>query len=252
MTTSQELLARELAHRIDAAGGGLGHGSAQSGGSSSAVPAADLSQAAQAAADDSSGVSAIVVLRRFEPAAFARSSLTFALGLDAVRADAWFRAFTRTIFLTGNPLNLQERFRFDHVAADGSTAWFGPSPSASATSLRRLLKLHVASAPPRPPAVLALDVPGSPDGAAAAGGGRRRSFELLVATAGLSTADYLVHLNHSLAEAALTGTLRPGDRLSLRHVPRLTLPFPPHSALRVHRDTHDPARLRAYTCLCRQ
>jgi hypothetical protein len=187
-------------------------------------------------------LSVLAVLRGFDPAAFARSSLQFALGLDAAQADGWFRAFTRTVFLIGNPVNLAERFRFSQVAEDGSAAWFGPASSAECTGLRRLLKLFAGTVEPTPPAELSVVVPG-----AVGDGGR--TLELLVATAGLTMTDYLVHLNHTLAEAALTGTIRPGDRLLLRHVPRLAEPAAPYRVLRVHRDNHDPNRLRAYACL---
>lgn len=122
-----------------------------------------------------------------------------------MQAENWLRAFTRTLFLTGNPENLAHRFRFNQVSADNSIAWFGPGSSAEGTGLRRLLKTFTDTAELQPPTNQTIDIPG-------AGG---RTFELLMATSGLSTTDYLVHLNHTLAKAALTGTLRPGDRLLL-------------------------------------
>lgn len=245
----QDLLHWELARRVSAAAAGLDP-SARAG-ATPRTPCAsapgrpprlpDLARlaAAEAQAPD---VCAIAVLCRFDPAAFARSSLEFALGLDTAQADGWFRAFTRTVFLIGNPANLAERFRFNQLAEDGSIAWFGPGSSAECTGLRRLLKLFVGTAEPTPPAESTVVVPGAP-------GESGRAFELLVATAGLTMTDYLVHLNHTLAEAVLTGEIRPGDRLLLRHVPRLAGPAAPYSVLRVHRDKHDSSRLRAYACL---
>jgi hypothetical protein len=243
-TATQELLRRELARRVEAATDPADR-HPRTG------PAPDLSQLAAAQAD-APDVAAIVVLRHFDPPAFARSSLQFALSLAPETAESWLRAFTRTVFLTGNPQNLVHRFRFEQVAADYSTAWFGPAPSADATGLRRLLKAFSGAKQLPPPPSATIDVPGaggvsSVDGAGGAGG--RRTFELLMATAGLEMTDYLVHLNHILAEAALTRTLHPGDRLRLRHVPRLTDLTTPYSALRVHRDSQDPGRLRAYACL---
>lgn len=248
----QDLLHGELARRVNAAAAGLDRSrsprptsspgataGAEQGPTAGRLPDLARLAAAEAQAPD---LSAIAVLRRFDPAVFARSSLEFALGLDAARADGWFRAFTRTVFLIGNPANLAERFRFNQVADDGSIAWFGPASSAECTGLRRLLKLFAGTAEPTPPAALTVVVPG-----AVGDGGR--NFELFMATAGLTMTDYLVHLNHTLAEAALTRTIRPGDRLRLRHVPRLAEPAAPYSVLRVHRDNHDPSRLRAYTCL---
>ncbi|WP_051450252.1 DUF6182 family protein [Actinospica robiniae] len=231
MSGVQELLRRELARRVRAA-----TGCPQPDPASDAAP--DLSRLAAAEAD-APDVAALVVLSRFDPVAFAHSSLRFAFSLDGGQAENWLRAFTRTLFLTGNPANLAHRFRFNQVSADASIAWFGPGSSAEGTGLRRLLKAFIGTAELRPPSNQTIDITGA----------HGRRFELLMATAGVSTTDYLVHLNHTLAEAALTGTLQPGDRLLLRHVPRLTDLTTPYCALRVHRDDHAPDRLRAYACL---
>jgi hypothetical protein len=73
---------------------------------------------AEAAERDAPDVSAVAVLRRFDPAVFARSAVQFALGLSDEQRVAWFRAFTRTVFLAGNPENLVERFPGAHVSPD--------------------------------------------------------------------------------------------------------------------------------------
>jgi hypothetical protein len=72
--------------------------------------------------------------------------------------------------------------------------------------------------------------------------------ELHLAVAGVSLSDTLVHLHHLLAEAIFDGLIVPGDRLTLRQLPRLadTRPF---AALRADVDRAYPNRLRAYAGL---
>jgi hypothetical protein len=236
---TQDVLHSELARRVRAAQAGLDGCLAPAPAGDASESLAELEAAAALAA--SSGVAAIAVLRHLDLAVFVRSSLEFALGLDGTRRDAWFRAFTPTVFVAGNPANLVARFPFDHVSADASVAWLGPVPPEQSMGLRRLLKLFDGSAELRPVSRLALDVPGA---------GGRRLRRIYVATAGVRLSDYLVHLNHTLAEAVLTGAIDPGDHLVLHHVPRLGAVPSPYQALRVHRDTRDPGRLRAYAGLC--
>ncbi|GAA4413510.1 hypothetical protein GCM10023148_08050 [Actinokineospora soli] len=224
---TQDALSRELALRVAEAAAGPGQPVVAPGGP------VDLDQLVAAVAEAPDTV-AVVVLCKFDAAVFARSSLAFAAGLDPDAAARWFSAYTRTVFLVGNPANLT-RFPFAHVSDDGTTGWLGPDPAARFLGLRRLLKLFTPAATPEPPAEIPLRVPGR-------GGGRRLVLE--VATAGVSTGDYLVHLNHILAESVLTEELRPGDRLLLRHVP--TVVGGPYLRLRVARDGE---RLRAYASL---
>ncbi|HXL16819.1 MAG TPA: DUF6182 family protein [Streptosporangiaceae bacterium] len=230
---TQVLLHTELARRVRAANAGL------NGRPAPATDLPDLTQLADAE-ENAPDVAVIAVLHHFDLATFARSALEFALGVGAEERDAWFRAFTRTLFLAGNPVNLAGRFRFNHIAADGSVAWFGPTSTTQSTGLRRLLKRLDGTVAPNPPAALTLDVPGASGG---------QLYRLYVATAGVAMADYLVHLNHVLAEAVLTKAVKPGDRLLLHHVPRLGSAVAPYQALRVHRDSYHPTRLRAYACL---
>ncbi|GGQ71672.1 DUF6182 family protein [Couchioplanes azureus] len=185
---------------------------------------------------------AVAVLRRFDVATFADSALRFAASLGEEERAGWLAALTRTAFLAGNPANLRERFRPGHVAADESVAWYGPAPSPRLTGLRRLLKTFPAG-PLRVPARVTVRIPAH----AQAG---PHSCRLLLATAGLTTAGYLIHLNHTLAEALLQGLLRPGSTLAIDHVPDLAdADLRTAAMLRVHRDTTDPGRLRAYACL---
>src|SRR4051812_32633082 len=68
-------------------------------------------------------VAAVAVLREFVPSAFAESCLQFTRSLDEDVGQLWRRNFTRTIFLTGNPAKLSDRFSFDWLARDGSIGW---------------------------------------------------------------------------------------------------------------------------------
>ena len=228
---TQDVLHAELARRVRAASAGPDAPPADL----PEVPRLDELAAAEQKAPD---MAAIAVLRRFDPASFARSAVEFALGVRGSARVCWFRSFTRTLFLTGNPVNLAPRFPFDHIAPDGSVAWLGPTSRKSSTGLRRLLKSFDGDVEVDLPATVAFDVPGAGCGAV---------LRCHVATAGVSVSDYLVHVNHVLAEAVLTGTVRPGDRVVLTHAPRVA--GGAYSVLRVHRDGADPTRLRAYAGL---
>jgi hypothetical protein len=184
------------------------------------------------------GAAAVAVLRSFDPRGFAQSVIDFAAWLPQDARREWLADFTRTVFLAGNPANLAVRLPPSVVGRDGQVAWYAATPGSRHRELRLLLRLVRGEVPPAEP--FGLNVPGP-------GAGRR--WRLAVATAGLSLQQYLVHVNHTLAEAVLTGILRPGDRLTVEHVRRLDT-FPARYAyLRVHRDTEAPDRLRAYACL---
>ncbi|WDZ83120.1 DUF6182 family protein [Micromonospora cathayae] len=183
-------------------------------------------------------LTAVVVLNRFDPVALAGSAPRFAASLDPEQGRAWLAAFTRTVFLAGNPANLRERFGFARV--DAGIAWYGPAPAAEVTGLRRLVKLFPAG-PLTVPAELVV-----PGGAGAGG----RAWRLAVATDGLTIADYLVHVNHTLVEAVVTGVLPAGEPLVVTHLPDLDdATLGAADAVRVHRDRNRPDRLRAYACL---
>ncbi|MEV6602152.1 DUF6182 family protein [Actinoplanes sp. NPDC051346] len=185
---------------------------------------------------------AVAVLRRFEITTFAESALRFAANVSVEQGADWLAALTRTAFLAGNPANLRGRFPPAYLAPDESIAWYGPAPSSDYTGLRRLLKAFPAGNLQAPTRML---IPACADGKAGP-----RSCRLRLATAGLTTASYLVHLNHTLAEAVLDGLLRADDPLVIDHVPELTdADLRTAARIRVHRDTADPACLRAYTCL---
>ncbi|MEU0797951.1 DUF6182 family protein [Amycolatopsis sp. NPDC005961] len=188
--------------------------------------------------------SVVAVVRRVDIAGWIRGTCVFAHGLAPDRAAAWRRSFTHTVFLAGNPENLGERVRFDHVAEDASAAWHRPAKPRDSIGLRRLLKAFGGEAelPVRPPEVVVVQA-GAPSRA------RPAERDLYLATAGVSCARTLVHLNHLVAEAVLDGLIAAGDRLTVRRVPHLTGSRTPFAALRVDVDPAHPDRLRAFAGL---
>jgi Family of unknown function (DUF6182) len=236
---SQERLFAELSRRIQIVRDR--HGASREPASPPAAPI-DLSilDAAVMAAPD---IAAIAVIRDFDPVAFARASLAFAFLLPEDWRSLWFSAYTRTIFLAGNPANLKGRFPFQYVADDGSSAWLGPASPQLAMSLRRLLVLFRGDPAPRLTNKFTLTAPLAASGEPTA---QRPERSVYIGAAGLSASDYLVHLNHTLAESVLTGLIVPGDTVTIRHLPRLHGCREELAWLRVHRDNKDANRLRAY------
>lgn len=228
--------------------------------------AAGLAAAAEEIArGDDDQVLAVVVIRALALPAWIGQTCRFASHLPPAPAEAWRRAFTRTVFLAGNPSNLRGRFHLDQIAPDDSVAWAGPAPAGASAGLRRLLKVWqgprgVSGQPPLTIRIPGADpdpgtgrrpVSGSDPGCGSGpepgrGPVRRR---LYLATADVTVADCLVHLNHLLAEAVLDGLVRPADVLSVHQRPRLSGVPEPVAALRVGVERADPERLRAYAAL---
>ncbi|MFE0251248.1 DUF6182 family protein [Streptomyces sp. NPDC059010] len=190
-----------------------------------------------------SEVLAVVVVGHLDLARWVRETCAFALALPPEARDAWRRSFTRTVYLAGSPANLRERFDFDHVAGDGSVAWRGPAPGAATATLRRLLKTFEAGHELTARPAATVTVPGTVRSRPAV------SRDLYVATAKVTLAQALVHINHLLAEAVLDGLIGPGDRLTLRFVPRLNGLVAEFATLRVDTDVHRPDQLQAYAGL---
>lgn len=190
---------------------------------------------------------ATVVLCRFDLASFTRAACAFALGVDPDRVAAWRRSFTRTVFLAGSPENLCERFAFAHIAEDRSAAWMQPGRAGETIGLRRLLKLFDCANEPAVGYPAVVEVP-APAAASASATRAPVDRELHLAVAGVSLSDTLVHVHHVLVEAVLDGLVVPGDRLTLRQLPRLA-DATPFAALRVDVDRAHPNRLRAYAGL---
>ncbi|MFJ6513907.1 DUF6182 family protein [Streptomyces sp. NPDC091406] len=191
-------------------------------------------------ADEDAEALAVVVLRSFDLASWARETCSFALEAGPEQAAVWRASFTRTVFLAGNPAHLRDRFAFAHQAPDLSAAWAGPGPAAETAGLRRLLKLFDGPAPlpDRPDTVI--EIPGAPP-AGGRGGGR----ELYVATTGCTVSEALVHVNHVLVEAVLDGVIAPGDRLTLRQVPGLSWARARLARVRAVANHQLPGRLKA-------
>ena len=166
MTPTQEVLLSWAADRLRAAGAAPGGDAGDDG--VSAV--ARLRAAREALAVAAGGHAAVCVLADLDVPSWMAEVFRFAVKVPAGDGEAWRRALTRTVFLSGRPANLRERFAFSHTSADGSAAWFGPVPAAAGATLRRLLKTFEGTQPfeglPEG-AVLRL---GSGDGTAAAVG----------------------------------------------------------------------------------
>jgi Family of unknown function (DUF6182) len=197
-------------------------------------------------ATKASDLYAVVVVRDLDPVAFVGGTLEFARGIPTQRRDPWYRTFTRTLFFAGNPLSVATRFQFSHLAPGGEIGWLGPADRPAFLWLSRMLRLFRAPAAAAFPAKLELTVPGGPP--------TGRLAELRVATAGVATQEYLVHVNHTLCEASLRGLLAPGDALSLSHVDELD-PAEAESRdgdiaqLRIGEDTRRAGQLRLYAVL---
>ncbi|TDD96350.1 DUF6182 family protein [Actinomadura rubrisoli] len=201
-----------------------------------------ISRAHRAWPSGSTGIAAIAVLRDFTPATFAGSAVAFAARIVPQARAHWYAGFTRTIFLAGNPRNLKARFPPDHLSEDGSIAWYGPVPLADYQPLRRMLRPLQGTVDPAWPTTsrVPLANPHSAAGTIA---------HLRVATQGLTLQDYLIHINHTLAEAVLDGLLTTADALTIEHMPQLPDDPGPYQALRISTDPQTPDHLRAYTTL---
>ncbi|MYW44061.1 DUF6182 family protein [Streptomyces sp. SID161] len=200
-------------------------------------------------ADNAGGALVVTVVGRFRLPDWVRETCRFALSLPAERAEPWRRSFTRTVYLAGRPDNLAHRFTFDHVADDGSVAWTGPAADGRTTALRRLLKTFSGDRTLSAWAPVTVTVPGPSEPGPATRPPVHR--DLYVATAQVTVSRLLVHVNHLLSESVLDGLIAPGDRLTLRSVPRLAGLTVPFAALRVDADPHRH-ELRAYAGLTKE
>ncbi|TPQ18602.1 DUF6182 family protein [Streptomyces sporangiiformans] len=192
----------------------------------------------------------VAVIGSFSLPRWVHETCRFALSVPADRAVPWRRSFTRTLFLAGRPDNLRERFAFDHIADDASSAWVGPAADRTTTALRRLLKTFSGARELSAWAPVAIAVSGPAASGAPSPPSRPHVHrDLYIATSGLTVSDMLVQVNHLLVEAVLDGLIRPADRLTLRAVPHLSGLAVPFAALRVDTDVHRPHELQAYAAL---
>jgi hypothetical protein len=164
-----------------------------------------VSRIAQAAATAPPDFCAAVVIHDVDAEAFLTGTLEFAAGIPRAVSEQWYRAFTRTLFFAGDP----KRWEPDHVSPDGAIGWHWPRRTRRFETMSRALRLFRGPMPlPGLPPMLHL---GGPESVAV----------LRISTDALSTADYLIHTNHLLCEAALCGLLRAGDPLRVEHVDRI-------------------------------
>lgn len=197
-----------------------------------------LQGAAGAGADPEGALAAYAVVARVDVAAYVAGAVEFAAGLEPPLAEAWLGAFTRTVFLAGDPVRIAARHRARQLAPDGSVGWFGPAEPDSLRGLRLLLKGLEAPALPPLPERVAVGDPGA---------GERPV--LYLDTTGTGLADYLIHLNHLACEAAIAGLLVPGAALEVRHVEGIGDATGPFAATRVMPEPGGEARLRRYAAL---
>ncbi|MEV0174699.1 DUF6182 family protein [Streptomyces sp. NPDC050803] len=196
------------------------------------------------------GLSVTVVVADLDVPAFIAGAADFALALPPGLRDGWYRSYTRTAFLAGAPASVAARHPHRHATADNRLAWHGPAPRGTLRPLSRLLRAFHGPAP--------IDVPSGPLTTAVSGTPSGHVVDATVATGGVSTREYLVHVHHLIAEAALRGLVGPGDTVRVDHRPdldpdRLRTLIDPARADRVqtrigHSPT-DPGRLRLYGVL---
>ncbi|GGZ50209.1 hypothetical protein GCM10010387_50700 [Streptomyces inusitatus] len=196
------------------------------------------------------GLGVAVVVGDLDPTSFAGGVVDFTRTIPPELRDGWYRTFTRTVFLAGDPAGAAARHPPRHTTAQGDLAWYGPARRGALGPLSRLLRAFQGPAPIETPAgPLTVTVPGTPSG---------HTIDATVATGGVTTGEYLVHVHHLIAEATLRELIGPGDTLRLNH--RETLhaeefrgvldPLRAGSVqARITRDGSDGDRLRLYGVL---
>ncbi|MEU6925630.1 MULTISPECIES: DUF6182 family protein [unclassified Streptomyces] len=156
------------------------------------------------------GVGVAVVVADLDVATFIAGVADFALTLPDDLCEGWYRAFTRTVFLAGRPASVAARHPGCRTTAGAPYAWYGPARRGELRPLSRLLRAFDGPAP--------IDVPTGPLTVTVPGGEPSgHVVDAAVAIGGVSTGDYLVHVHHLIAEAALRGLIGPGDTLRVDH-----------------------------------
>ncbi|MFI0820758.1 DUF6182 family protein [Streptomyces sp. NPDC021098] len=197
------------------------------------------------------GVSVAVVVADLDVAAFIAGIADFALRLPDDLREGWFRAYTRTVFLAGRPASVAARHPGCHTTAGAPYAWYGPARRGELQPLSRLLRAFDGPAP--------MDAPTDPITVTVPGGkSTGHVVEAAVAIGAVSTGEYLVHVHHLIAEAALRGLIGPGDTIRVDHRKALdTAEFRDHFALaradrvqtRITRSRTEPHHVRLYGVL---
>jgi hypothetical protein len=195
-------------------------------------------------------LSVAVVVAGFAPANFVGGVVDFTLAVPPDRRGGWLASFTRTIFLVGRPTTVNLRQSSTHVTADGDLAWYGPVPSDDLQPLSRLLRAFQGPSQVKSPSTpIVVTVPGPPTG---------HLVHAVVAVGNVTTAEYLIHVHHLVAEATIRGLIRPGDEIRLDHLSVLDAmsfraALDPSCAnvvqTRIADNNADPRRLRLYGVL---
>jgi len=156
-------------------------------------------------AEPSDAIHALVVLDGFDLAEYVSGTLEHLAQLDRETLDRWHRNFTKTMFMLGSPERIAARFEIvRHRSAH--IAWTVPGDSKAHLGLRRLLKPLFTAQLMAMPDRLEIRVPGT----------SARRLELRIART-RTLESYLVHLNHTLCDAFIEGSLRPGDVVTIVH-----------------------------------
>jgi hypothetical protein len=188
-------------------------------------------------------LTAFAVMRELDVNSYVEGAIGFTLAQSPPLRREWYDSFTRTALLAGNYSRFAARYPADHATNDGALSWFGPAPAERFEGLRRLLRAFHGAAPvtvPRGRRVVTVRSEQE---------GHRRERRLTVALAGLSTLEYLVHLNHAVCEVAILDLVGPGDRLELVHCDEIDEPAGRWEYARVGSSADDDSRLRLYACL---
>lgn len=184
----------------------------------------------------------VAVVADFEPVEFVRACLEFSTTLSADEFRYWCANFTRTIFLAGHPANLSVRYPPDHVSERGDIAWYGPRDTESMSGVRRLLR------PFHGPVLIPAGINSR---VTPREGEASESFVLTVDVSDMVIEEFMIHVNHVVAESAFAGILHADTALVLKSVS--TAEFTPSESqyLRISADQDDAGRLRCYAALSR-
>jgi len=191
-------------------------------------------------AEPSDAIHALVVLDGFDLAEYVTGTLEHLAQLDRATLDRWHRNFTKTMFMLGSPERIASRFDIVRHRAP-HLAWTVPGDSKAHLGLRRLLKPLFTAQLMAMPDRLEIRVPGT----------SARRLELRIART-RTLESYLVHLNHTLCDAFIEGSLRPGDLLTIVHAGAIHELPEPRLYTRVHLDEADRTRLAAHAWLAEE
>jgi hypothetical protein len=169
-------------------------------------------------------VSAAVVVAGFDLRAFVSGLTALLQSLDDDERRSWYRAFTRTIVLAGQPRKLAVRSP-PHVVDPGETvAWYRPRPRPALEPMSRLLARFPVGRP-------VVDV--LPPDDVRLGEAAGQGLEVVLDPAGMNLSEYLIHLGHSVSEPWARGVWDGRGQVLLRHRPLAEVDVAQHAYLRL-------------------